>query len=160
MTDWSRPPRAGELELLEPFCGEWVSEDEHLSTPWATAGGTGRSRLDFHTGLHGYCLVSDYEGDTPFGTINGHGVWYFDRERGKYRVFWYDTFSNALDGEGDFEVDGSLVMTYRYRMAGEEILERHTMRLTGPDAMEQEIANRLDGQYRVASKLHWRRRTP
>lgn len=157
MTDWSRPPRAAELDRLDAFAGDWISDDEHRPTPWAPEGGEGRSRHRLRRALDGYGFLSDFQGETPFGRIDGHAVWYFDREAGRYRVFWYDSFANALQGDGAFEPDGTLVMTYRYRMGGEDVLERHTMRVLGPDRWEQVIENWLDGAFRVASTLSWRR---
>jgi hypothetical protein len=157
VTDWSRPPRPAELDRLDAFAGEWISVDEHRPTPWAPDGGPGASRHRLRRALDGYAFLSDFEGETPFGGITGHAVWFFDRESGSYRVFWYDNFANALRGEGGFAPDGTLVMTYRYRMAGEDVLERHSMRLAGADGWTQTIENWLEGRYQVASTLRWRR---
>ncbi len=157
VTDWSRPPVPKELNRLEPFAGEWVSHDEHAPTPWAEQGGSGRSRHQLRRALDGYCFVSDFEGETPFGPIRGHAFWFYDREKGRYGVRWYDNFANLLEGEGGFRDDGALIVTYRYRMGGADVDERHVLEPLAPDAYRLTIENIVDGAWRVASVQHYRK---
>lgn len=160
MTDWSRPPVPEEMKRLAVFEGEWVSDDEHYPTPWAERGGAGHSRHRFHSALDGYCYLSDFEGSTPFGGIRGHAFWFFDRERGRFGVRWYDNFANLLEGDGTFREDGALVITYRYRMAGADVAERHVMAPSGGDEYTLTIENVLEGNWRVASVQHYRKVRP
>jgi hypothetical protein len=157
MTDWSRPPVPPELDRLEAFAGEWVSEDEHAPTPWAPEGGPGRSRHVLRRALDGYCFVSDFEGETPFGAIRGHAFWFWDRERSRYGIRWYDSFANLLEGDGAFRDDGALAVTYRYRMAGADVDERHLLEPLGPHAYRLTIENVVDGVWRVASVQRYRK---
>lgn len=157
MTDWSRPPVPPELDRLEALAGEWVSEDEHAPTPWAEAGGTGRSRHVLRRALGGYCFVSDFEGETPFGQILGHALWFYDREKGRYGIRWYDSFANLLEGEGAFQGDGALVVAYRYRMGGTDVDERHRFEPLPPDGYRLTIENVIDGAWRVTSVQRYRR---
>jgi hypothetical protein len=146
-----------ELDRLEPFAGEWRSIDVHAPTPWAAAGGEGRSRHLLRRALDGYAFLSDFEGETPFGRIAGHAFWFFDRERRRYGVRWYDSFANLLEGDGGFRDDGALVVTYRYRMDHTDVDERHTFELLGPDAYRLTIENVLDGTWRPTSVQEYRR---
>lgn len=157
MTDWSRPPVPPELARLEAFAGSWVSQDEHAPTPWAEQGGTGRSRHRLRHALDGYCFLSDFEGETPFGAIRGHAFWFYDRERARFGIRWYDNFANLLEGEGSFHADGSLRISYRYRMGGADVEERHRLELQGPDAYRLTIENLIDGEWRVTSVQRYRR---
>jgi hypothetical protein len=157
MTDWSRPPVPEELIRLERFAGEWISHDEHAPTPWAAQGGSGRSRHHLRRALDGYCFISDFEGETPFGKILGHAIWFWDREQRRYGVRWYDNFANLLEGEGNFRSDDALVITYRYRMDGTDVDERHLLEPLAPDAYRLTIENVIDGDWRVASVQQYRR---
>jgi hypothetical protein len=106
----ARPPK--EPERLAPMEGEWASEDVHYPMPWAPEGGNSRSHGIFRKALDGYCYFHDYEGETPFGNVKGHGIWSYDTEHKKFRVQWFDNFSNLLNGEGYFEDEALLVVEY------------------------------------------------
>lgn len=155
MGEWGRPAPPLELALMEPLAGEWASEDVHYPMPWAPDGGKGRSRGVFHKALDGYCYFHDFEGETPFCNVKGHGIWSYDAERKKFRVQWFDNFSNLLYGEGDFVGKDTLAMVYGYRMAGKDILEKHVIRVEGRDSYESSIYNVVDGEYRLASVFRY-----
>jgi len=157
MTGWSRPKPSPELSRLEALVGVWVSEDRHYPMPWMPQGGTGKSRCVFEDALDGYAFLNDTFSQTPFGPIKGHGIWYFDSDTQLFRVSWYDNFANHLQGEGGFDPQGRLVLTYRYRMAGQDIQERHTFYFLDPEHFRHEIETFLDGRFQITSELKYRR---
>ncbi|HEY3352899.1 MAG TPA: hypothetical protein VGQ83_06595 [Polyangia bacterium] len=155
--DWGRPLPPPELARLEFLLGDWVSEDVHHPMPWAPRPARGASRLSFRRALDGYCFLTDYAGQMPFGELKGHGVWFYDVARGHYRVLWYDNWANFLDGSGAFAADGAFVIRYAYRMEGQDVRERHTLLPAPPDGFEHRIETELDGRFRPTSELRYRR---
>jgi hypothetical protein len=125
--------------------------------PWAPEPATGTSRHSFRRALDGYCFLSDYAGQMPFGDLKGHAIWFFDNARRAYRIVWYDNYANFLDGHGDFAPDGRFVIDYEYRMAGQEVHERHAIQVSAPDRYEHRIETLLDGEFRPTSELRYRR---
>lgn len=156
MSEWERPKPSNELEKLETFIGEWISEDIHYPMPWMSEGGKGKSRNIFRKALDGYCFLADFSSETPFGTIKGHGIWFFDSKQSKFKVQWYDNFANHLEGEGNFLDVNTLVIQYRYCMGGQDILERHTSKIVDADNYDYIIETFLDGEFRLTteSKYH------
>lgn len=156
-TDWGRPPRPIELDRLHFLLGDWESEDTHYPMPWAPQPANGNSRHSFKLALDGYCLLSDYSGQLPFGDLKGHGMWFFDSSKHHYRIVWYDSYANFLEGEGLFEADDRFVFHYQYRMAGQDVRERHTIFLLSPQHFEHRIETLLEGSYQLTSELSYRR---
>ncbi len=157
MGEWDRPAPDAHLERLGALVGHWCSRDEHFPMPWAPNGGKGESSQWFRHALDGYCFLADLDGQTPFGPLKGHAIFYADKETGRLRAFWYDTFANALDGEGGFDSEGRFVMEYGYRMAGADQRERHTIEMGGPDTYEHRIEIVVDGRFQLAAVLRFRR---
>lgn len=159
MSNWyDRPEPSQELKSLEPFCGRWVSVDQHESMPWMADGGTGLTRNHFRKALDDFCYLTDIEADTPFGNIKGHGMIFYDREAGKFRIAWYDNFGNLMTGEGDYDPsDRSLILVEKYRMNGVDVKERHIDRIVDENHYTHIVETMLDGEYKLTSILNYRR---
>jgi hypothetical protein len=56
-----------------------------------------------------------------------------------------------------FGRDGVLELTYRYRMGGSDVDERHRFEVLGPAAYRLTIENRLGGRWQVTSRQEYRR---
>lgn len=156
MTDFNRPSPSKELEKLKVLLGDWESCDKHYPLPWMPDGGTGTSKNSFHEALDGYGYLVDYTGDTPFGSIKGHGIWFYESEYKAYKIQWYDNFGNHVQGNGNFK-DGQFVFDMRYRMDGEDIFERHTIKDIKADSYLYIIEIEIDGKLRKSSELHYHR---
>lgn len=155
--DWGRPPRPLELDRLNFFVGDWESEDTHYPMPWAPQLSSGKSHHSFKRALDGYCFLSDYSGELPFGDLKGHGMWFYDSSQKIYRIAWYDSYANFLDGKGHFEAEDRFVFHYNYRMAGQDVSERHTLLLVSPSRFEHRIETLLEGKYQLTSELRYHR---
>lgn len=156
MTDFSRPEPSKELEKLKMLEGDWESHDTHYPLPWMPDGGTGKSKNSFHEALDGYGFLADYNGSTPFGSIKGHGIWFYDSERNQYKIQWYDNFGNHISGNGNFEND-QFIFDMRYRMGGEDIFEQHTIKDIKDNSYLYVIEIEVDGKLCKSSELRYQR---
>jgi hypothetical protein len=142
---------------LESLVGVWVSEDKHYPAPWMLQGGSGKSRFVFENALDGHAFLNDYFGQTPGGAVKGHGIWFYDPGKKCYRIFWYDNFAISLQGEGNFDPQGRLVLNCRYHRTGEDMQEKHTFYFLDPEHFRLEIETWMDNCFQMTSELHYRR---
>lgn len=157
MSDWQRPEPAPELRKLEFLVGEWESIDEHSPSDWASQGDKGRSKNKFYRALDNYCYLVDVTSEAPFGKFKGHGIWYYDSEERKYKIQWYDSFANHLQGIGDFISDNVLQFELKYRMQNVDIVERHTIKNITKDSYDLIIETLTDGEFKLSSESKYKR---
>ena len=85
------PKPLDEHRRLAAFAGEWSGEETVFPSRWV-AGGPALSQVSARLGLNGFCLIQDTlqtrDGKETFAT---HGVFTFDREDGRYKLFWHDS---------------------------------------------------------------------
>ncbi len=119
-----------EHEKLAAFTGEWVGEEVVGQSRWFEAG-PAQGFVSARIGLGGFYLIQDYRQERGGKTIfSGHGLVTFDREDGRYKMFWYDSvgFVPESPAVGHWK-DNGLVL----RQATLHGSARRTFQFDGPD---------------------------
>ena len=80
-------------KALQILVGSWSGEETIHPSPFVPSGAVATGRVVNRLALDGFAVVQDYEQETA-GKINfrGHGVFRYDLERGKYILYWFDSF--------------------------------------------------------------------
>lgn len=121
------------VDLLKKDVGTWRATIEVIVGPVPnTSTGTMTSRMT----CGGTWLVSDYVGDT--GEFQGHGMWTFDKSKGKYVGVWADNMMQFVaPGEGTWD-EATRTMTYLYEaQIGEKRIKwRQTTKHVDDDTTE------------------------
>ena len=85
------PKPQDEHRRLAAFAGEWSGEETVYPSRWVQ-GGPAISHVSARMDLNGFYLIQDTrqtrDGKESFAT---HGVFTFDREDGRYKLFWHDS---------------------------------------------------------------------
>ena len=124
------PSVTAEHERLAAFAGEWAGDEVVGPSLWFEPG-PARGFVSARIGLDGFYLIQDYRQERSGRTIfSGHGLITFDREDGRYKMFWHDSvgFVPESPAVGHWK-DDSLVL----RRATLRGTARQTFRFEGPD---------------------------
>ena len=85
------PSALEEHRKLAVFAGEWSGEETIYPSRWSE-GGSATAIVKAHMALNGFYLIQDTvqmrDGAETFGT---HGVFTYDREDRRYKLFWHDS---------------------------------------------------------------------
>ena len=85
------PTALEEHRKLAVFAGEWSGEETIYPSRWSE-GGSATAIVKAHMALNGFYLIQDTvqmrDGAETFGT---HGVFTYDREDRRYKLFWHDS---------------------------------------------------------------------
>ena len=85
------PTALEEHRKLSVFAGEWSGEETIYPSRWSE-GGSATAIVKAHMALNGFYLIQDTvqmrDGAETFGT---HGVFTYDREDRRYKLFWHDS---------------------------------------------------------------------
>ena len=125
------PQVCPEHERLAAFAGEWEGEEVVGESRWFEAG-PARGFVSARIALDGFYLIQDYRQERDGEVIfRGHGLITFDREDGRYKMFWHDSvgFVPESPAVGHW-TDGDLVLRHATLRGS----ARHTFRLDGPHA--------------------------
>ena len=124
------PQVCAEHERLAAFAGQWAGEEVVGPSRWFEPG-PARGFVTARVGLGGFCLIQDYRQERGGKTIfEGHSVVTYDREDGRYKMFWHDSvgFVPESPAVGHWK-DDRLVL----RHATLRGTARHVFRLEGSD---------------------------
>lgn len=92
------PPRAAELDRLESLVGNWEGTGECKmggSNETIATRGSNTVRWDCEKRV----LVEHWEGEMGEGNkMRGIGIWTWDPEVKKYRMWWFDNFGGTGEG--------------------------------------------------------------
>lgn len=125
------PKVSPEHERLAAFAGEWVGEETVGQSRWFESG-PAQGFVSARIGLGGFYLIQEYRQERAGKTIfSGHGLVTFDREDGRYKMFWYDSVGFVPESAafGHWKDDGLVL-----RQATLHGSARRTFRFDGPDA--------------------------
>ena len=85
------PTALEEHRKLAVFAGEWSGEEMVYPSRW-NAGGPATAHVKARMDLNGFYLIQDAvqmrDGKETFAT---HGVFTYDREDRRYKLFWHDS---------------------------------------------------------------------
>ncbi len=144
-----KPVKFPELIKLETIEGEWVS-----------AGAEGKTREHFRKACDGFCYLTDIESETPAGLMKGHGIVFYDQAIKKFRMEWYDNFTNYITGEGKFTEEGTFIMIEKYSRDGRAYLERHTDKVIDGARKLHTVENFINGEFKKLSEMSFDRVGP
>ena len=125
------PQVCEEHRRLAAFAGEWVGE-EVIGPSRYFEPGPATGFVTARMSLNGFYLIKDYRQERDGKTIfEGHGLITFDREDGRYKMFWHDSVGFVPESPAVGHWKGDALVLKRATLRGSA---RQTFRLDGPDA--------------------------
>jgi hypothetical protein len=125
------PKVAAEHERLAAFAGDWVGDEVVGTSPWFEAG-PASGHVHARIGLGGFYLIQEYRQERAGRTIfTGHGLITFDREDGRYKMFWHDSVGFVPESPAVGHWAGDTLTLRRASLRG---TVRHVFKLEGPDS--------------------------
>jgi len=148
------PSALEEHRKLAVFAGEWSGEETIYPSRWSE-GGSATAIVKAHMALNGFYLIQDTvqmrDGAETFGT---HGVFTYDREDRRYKLFWHDSLGYYSPAPASGGWTGNTLILVRGSLRGNarhvyEVVDNdnYTMKIQfSPDA--EGWADVLTGVYR------------
>jgi hypothetical protein len=121
------PKPAPELQKLAFLVGDWIHEETYQPGPTG-AGGPGKARSKASWVLGNQHLYVIYASKTTMGQFEGRGFFGWDPQRRQYRFDWFNNSGAATHYSGDFDAQGSLVLTGEIVSEGKAVSERFTVK--------------------------------
>ena len=118
------PKPAPELQKLAFLVGDWVHEETVAPGPMGPGGPRkGRSKAQWILGEH-HLYVNYVSRDAANQTLEARGLLGWDPEKKAYRMGWYDNMGTAVQYQGDFTPEGTLVLNAEYALQGKPVKEQ------------------------------------
>ena len=148
------PTALEEHRKLAVFAGEWSGDEMVYPSRWSE-GGPATALVKAHVALNGFYLIQDTvqmrDGKESFGT---HGVFTFDREDRRYKLFWHDSLGYYSPAPASGGWTGNTLILVRGSLRGNarhvyEVVDNdnYTMKIQfSPDA--EGWSDVLTGTYR------------
>jgi hypothetical protein len=127
-----------ELKKFEKMEGLWVSDEESAKT-----------KENYKKACDGFCYLIDLESENASGILKGHGFIFYDKSIEKFRLQWYDNFSNYISGEGNFTDDFTFILIEKFNRN----IERHTEKFLDGGRKLQIIENFENGEFKKVKEL-------
>lgn len=145
------------VKVFDKDLGEWDAETEVRPRPGAApikSQGVATNRL-----VAGRWLVTDYRSDSGF---EGHGVYGWDADKGKYTGSWVDSMQTAIArGEGSWDPD-KRTMTFQVEVThgGKTLRYRETTETQsdGVQVYRNYVPTPDGGEFEMIRTVYRRRR--
>ena len=131
------PKRTAEFDHLDMFVGEWETTGEikmiGVDEPFKITG-TSSAKWECDKRL----VVDRAEYDMgPLGSMTGVTVWGFEPKSGKFRMWWFDSFSESATGRASYdEKTRTWSMKTKGKNAWCNIVNKGTIRQVDNDTLE------------------------
>lgn len=143
MSAMQPPDRPTELDKLNMFVGSWRGETEmHMPGSDETMHTVGHSQSQW--AADGWVLLEKYSAEIGEDhEINGVGVWWWDPQARKYRMWWHDDSGTVSTGTATYDEN-----THTWKMHGKSkslykhysTIHKGTITMLDEDTMQWEHA--------------------
>ncbi len=130
------PQLCEEHRRLAAFAGAWEG-DEIVGPSRYFEPGPARGFISARVALNGFSLIQDYRQERDGRTIfEGHGLITYDREDGRYKMFWHDSVGFVPESPAVGHWKGDALVLRRATLRGSA---RQSFTFDGPDTYSHRL---------------------